>query len=134
MPDIRLLDTYFIDILSSYAIFYLIIVTFISILFQSSRILYFKGSKTMNAVDFQAGRCAGDAHESLLSTLQALDKAQHCAVLWFADIQNRRLYRELGYSSMRQYATRALKFSRSRCGDFLHRAEPRLAVRRVAGS
>ena len=51
-----------------------------------------------------------------------MDHARHCAVLWFAEIQNRKLFLELGYSPMRQYATTALKFSSSRCGDFLRLA------------
>jgi 5-methylcytosine-specific restriction endonuclease McrA len=76
----------------------------------------------MPAVHFQTGRSAREAHLSLQSSLKTMDQARHCAVLWFAEIQNRKLYRDLGYSSMRHYALAALGFSSSRCGDFMRLA------------
>jgi HNH endonuclease/Domain of unknown function (DUF222) len=72
--------------------------------------------------DFQAGRSAHLAHQSLQRSLALAERAQHCAVLWFADILQRGLFRELGYSSMQAYATEALGFSRAKAGDFLRLA------------
>jgi 5-methylcytosine-specific restriction endonuclease McrA len=40
-------------------------------------------------------------------------------VLWFGDILDRQLYRELGFSSINQYAKMELGFSTSRTGDYL---------------
>lgn len=76
----------------------------------------------MPAVTYVSGRPAREAHASLIDSLKALDHARHCAVLWFAEIQKRRLFRELGYGSMRQYALEGLGFSSSRCGDFMRLA------------
>ena len=55
----------------------------------------------------------------LKDALVAVDRAQHCAVLWFAEIRHRRLYRAMGYSSMNQFAEVELGFSRTKTGDFL---------------
>ena len=43
-------------------------------------------------------------------------------MLWFAEVLRRRLFEELGYSSIYQYSSEALGFSRSRCGDFIQLA------------
>ena len=51
-----------------------------------------------------------------------MENAQQCAVLWFADIMRRHLYRELGYSSVNQYAMQELGFSKSRTRDFIRLA------------
>lgn len=71
---------------------------------------------------FHADRSASEAHGALRRSLEIADRAQHCAVLWFGEILRRRLYRDLGYSSMNQYAERGLGFSRSKTGDFLRLA------------
>jgi len=76
----------------------------------------------LKPIDFRAGRSARQAHCALLESLRAIKHAKSCAVIWFADIYHRKLYRTLGYSSMRQYATEELGFSRSRCGEFLRLA------------
>ena len=59
---------------------------------------------------------------ALKEALSALDRAEYCAVLWFAEIHRRRLFRQFGYSSMNQFATAELHFSRTRTGDFLRLA------------
>ena len=71
---------------------------------------------------FQTGLSAAAADSALKSAVREMDDAKHRAVLWFADIMNRRLYRMLGFSSMAQYATVELKFSKTRTGDFLRLA------------
>ncbi len=68
---------------------------------------------------FQPDRSANEVHQALKSSLKAVEKAQQCAVLWFGEILERQLYRELGYSSINQYAKLELGFSTSRTGDFL---------------
>ena len=73
----------------------------------------------MAAVCFVPDQSAARAHSSLRHSLAAMDQAHQCAVLWFGEIMRRRLYRELGYSSINQYAQQELKFSRSRTGDFI---------------
>lgn len=73
----------------------------------------------MSSISFVSGQPAVAVHSSLKRSLAALDHAQHCSVLWFADVQRRGLFRELGYSSIYQYATEALGFSKSRTRDFV---------------
>lgn len=68
--------------------------------------------------EFQADATARTAHASLRRSLAVAESAQHSAVLWFAEIQRRGLYRQLGYSSMHLYATECLGFSRAKTGDF----------------
>ena len=72
-----------------------------------------------NLPEFRPDCSAVSAHRSLQRTVKILDQAQHCAVLWFGEIMHRKLYRDLGFSSMRQYAIEALGFSSTRAGDFL---------------
>jgi len=71
---------------------------------------------------FQAGQSAAVADSSLKTAIREMDDAKHRAVLWFAEIMNRRLYRMLGYSNMPQYAAAELKFSNTRAGDFMRLA------------
>jgi len=68
------------------------------------------------------GRPARDADRALRDACAAEDEARKCAVLWFGEILSRRLYRDLGYSSMPQYARLALGFSETRVGDFMRLA------------
>ena len=72
--------------------------------------------------DYMAGRSAVEADSALKNAVITEERARKCAVLWFGDILERRLYRELGYSSMPQYARRALGFSETRTGDFMRLA------------
>ena len=76
----------------------------------------------MSYVPFQSNQSAIKVHASLRKSLLAMEKAQHCSVLWFAEIQGRRLFRSLGYSSINQYAMTGLGFSKSRTRDFIRLA------------
>ena len=76
----------------------------------------------MSAVAFVAGQSAPRVHSSLRKSLKAMESARQCAVLWFADIMERRLLEELGYSSILQYAREGLGFSKTRAGDFIRLA------------
>jgi hypothetical protein len=68
---------------------------------------------------FNPGLPARDVDARLRAALEDLQTAQRSAVLWFADVLNRSLYRELGYSSIHAYAAEALCFSRARTFYFL---------------
>ena len=74
---------------------------------------------TLTLPDFAPDRPATEAHRALLAADRATDQARHCAVLWFGEILRRGLFRELGYSSMPQYAKTALGFSASKTTDFM---------------
>jgi hypothetical protein len=73
--------------------------------------------------EFRAGLSAREAHARLSQALIALREAERNAVLWFAEILQRRLYRELGYSSIHLYAAEALGFSPSKTSQFIGLAE-----------
>ena len=77
----------------------------------------------MSSVSFESGRSAAKVHHSLRRSLKAMEAARQCAVLWFAEVMRRRLYEELGYSSINQYASKGLGFSRTRTGDFIRLAQ-----------
>lgn len=72
--------------------------------------------------EFRPGLTAEQAHHALQESIKIRDHAQQCAVLWFSDIMDRALYRELGFSTMRAYALEMLGFSKTRAGDFIHLA------------
>jgi hypothetical protein len=77
----------------------------------------------MNLPDFAPGRNARHVHQALKQSVEILDRAHHCAVLWFGEILVRKLYRELGYSSIYQYASEELGFPTTRTGDFKRLSE-----------
>ena len=76
----------------------------------------------MSAISFVPNQPAAKVDASLRRSLLALENAQQCSVLWFAEIMRRRLYREFGYSSINQYALGKLGFSKSRTRDFIRLA------------
>jgi len=76
----------------------------------------------MRAVPYESDRPAAHVDRSLRRSLAALDQARQCSVLWFGEVMRRHLYREFGCSSIHQYATERLGFSRSRIRDFVHLA------------
>jgi len=69
--------------------------------------------------EFSTGQTAQTANTAIKLSLKTRDAAQKCAVLWFQDILERKLYRDLGYSTINQYAKQELGFSKSHIGDFL---------------
>jgi len=76
----------------------------------------------MSAIPFVSDQPAATVHTSLRQSLRAVEKAQQCAVLWFAEVMRRRLYREFDCSSINQYAMQKLGFSKSRTRDFVRLA------------
>lgn len=85
----------------------------------------------MNMPEFRPDRSAGQAHQAMKQSVAIMDRAQHCAVLWFAEILKRGLFRDLGYSSIYQYASEELGFSTTRTGDFKRLAEKLETLPRV---
>ncbi|MEN8007670.1 MAG: HNH endonuclease [Candidatus Krumholzibacteriota bacterium] len=75
-----------------------------------------------NILEFRPNLGADQAHIALKDSIETLDHAQHCALLWFGEIMRRKLFRDLGYGTMRSYATEALGFSPTRAGDFIRLA------------
>jgi len=71
---------------------------------------------------FQPDQSAAAADSALKTAIRQMEVAEHRAVLWFADIMNRRLYRMLGYSDMAQYAEVELKFSKTKRYNFIQLA------------
>lgn len=78
---------------------------------------------TVSLTQFQPGSSPRAANNAMKSAVKTMAKAKHCAVVWFADIVQRKLFRELGYSSIYQYAQMELGFSSTRTGDFLRLAK-----------
>jgi len=76
----------------------------------------------MNPISYVSDQPAAKVHQSLCHSLKAVEQAQQCAVLWFAEIMRRHLYREFNCSSINQYAMTRLDFSKSRTGDFIRLA------------
>jgi len=64
--------------------------------------------------DYTVGLPADQVDASLRQALSACDRAQECAVLWFAEVQRRGLFRQLGHASLQLYATVGLGFSDNR--------------------
>ena len=75
-----------------------------------------------NLTEFRPHLPARQAHAALQECVSTMDRAQHCAVLWFGEIMFRKLYRKLGHSTMRAYALAELGFSATRAGDFMRLA------------
>ncbi len=68
--------------------------------------------------EFKSGQTAVVAVNALKSSLKAMISAEKCSVLWFGEIMDRQLYRELGHSSINQFAKLELGFSTSRTGVY----------------
>jgi hypothetical protein len=77
----------------------------------------------MPAISYVPDQPAAKVHTSLRRSLRTMDQAHQSAVLWFADIMRRGLYRELGHATINQYAMKGLGFSKSRTGDFIRLAQ-----------
>ncbi|MBK6733353.1 MAG: HNH endonuclease [bacterium] len=72
---------------------------------------------------FTAGLPAAEVDAALRSALAVCDRARECAVLWFAEVQRRELYRALGHPSLLCYAREALGFTDNRTWQFKRLAD-----------
>ncbi len=68
---------------------------------------------------FQPNQPAQKVDSELKSALKIKDQAHQCSLDWFGEILNRKLYVELGYSSINQYARQELSFGNSKIGDYI---------------
>lgn len=92
----------------------------------------------LELIPFTGGLPAARVDAALKSSLAVSDRARECAVLWFAEVMRRQLYRDLGFASLELYATDGLGFSRDRMFQFKRLAAdlerlPRLQEAVVAG-
>ncbi len=72
---------------------------------------------------FIKGLPAKKADLHLKKADHAMEMARQNAILWFGEIHGRKLYRELGYSSMPLYAQQELGWSQSKAYDFMKIAQ-----------
>jgi hypothetical protein len=72
---------------------------------------------------FRPNLRAREVDQCLRQSLEELRLAEKHAVLWFAEVLHRKLYRELGHSSIHQYAAVALGFGKSKTAQFIRLAE-----------
>ena len=77
----------------------------------------------MSAISYVPDQPAAKVHAFLRNSLAALDDAHQCSVLWFGEIMRRKLFRDLGHSSINQYATQELDFSKSKADDYIRLAK-----------
>jgi len=77
----------------------------------------------MSAISYIPDQSPAKVHASLQHSLAVMDDAHQCAVLWFGEVMRRRLFRNLGHSSINQYAVQELGFSKSRTDDFIRLAK-----------
>jgi len=72
---------------------------------------------------FAPGRPAADVDAALRRSVAACEEARRCAVLWFAEVQRRELWRAFGHASLELYAVHRLGFSRNRYWQFKRLAD-----------
>jgi len=77
----------------------------------------------MSAISYIPDQPAPPVHAFLGKSLAALDDAHQCSVLWFGEIMRRKLFRDLGHSSINQYAIQELDFSKSKADDYIRLAK-----------
>ncbi len=68
---------------------------------------------------FHPGQPAKKVDSHLKSALEIKDQAHQCSLDWFGEILNRKLFLELGYASINQYAKAELNFSQSKIGHYI---------------
>jgi 5-methylcytosine-specific restriction endonuclease McrA len=85
---------------------------------------------------FHPGQPAEAVDAALRQSLAVCEEARRCAVLWFAEVQRRELWRAFGHPSLELYAVHRLGFSRNRYWQFKRLADDldRLPVLRDAVS
>jgi len=83
---------------------------------------------------YRPGRSASRVHEELLQTLRVAETASGTALLWFSDVLERHLYRQLGHTSIQAYGRDELGFSSSKTEQFLHLARLVIRFSRLRGA
>ena len=82
-----------------------------------------RAPNALAAHPFRPGLAAAQVDRELRAAVRSWQSAEHCVVLWFAEFNQRRLYKKLGYGSIHLYATEVLGFSQARSYQFLQLAE-----------
>jgi len=73
--------------------------------------------------DFVPNLPAAAVDARLRAAVAELRRAEQNAVLWFAELMRRRLYRDCGYSSIHAYAEQVLGFGQAKTYQFIKLAE-----------
>ena len=76
----------------------------------------------MSEISYSPDQPAAKVHALLRRSLAVMDNAHQCAVLWFGEVLKRGFFRDMGCSSINQYAIQELGFSKSKAGDFIRLA------------
>jgi hypothetical protein len=71
---------------------------------------------------YRPGLPAADVHDCLRRSVADMRTAERNAVLWFAEVLNRKLYRDLGFATIHHYAADALGFSKAKTSQFIRLA------------
>jgi len=77
----------------------------------------------MSAISYIPDQPAAQVHALLQRSLAVMDDAHQCSVLWFGEVMRRKLFRDLGHSSINQYAMQELDFCKSKADDFVRLAK-----------
>ncbi|MCP4291563.1 MAG: HNH endonuclease [bacterium] len=72
-----------------------------------------------NLSKFCSNQSAKKVDQELKTALKIKDLAHQCSLDWFGEIYNRKLFRDLGFSTVNQYAREELGFSNSKTGHFI---------------
>jgi 5-methylcytosine-specific restriction endonuclease McrA len=73
----------------------------------------------MSDNNIQKNQSAKKAHQKLLFLLEKVRQYEQSALLVFSEIMHQELYKELGYSSMLNYAINELEFSQNKAYSFI---------------
>ena len=84
--------------------------------------------------EFAASLSAREVDDRLRGSLRELKQAERNCVLWFSDLMKRRLYLELGFSSIYQYASERLGFSESKTAQFVRLSKSLAELPRLRAS
>ncbi len=68
---------------------------------------------------YRPDQSAKTVDRQLKSALKIKEAAHQCSLDWFGEIYNRKLFQDLGYGSVNQYAREELGFSNSKIGHFV---------------
>ncbi len=71
------------------------------------------------SLEFRQGLSARETHRSLQAAARNYETARQHVILWFGELNRRKLYQDLGYATILMYAEAQLGWSKSKTYDFL---------------
>lgn len=83
---------------------------------------------------YRPGRGPSAVHDALVRSLEVADRASAEALLWFAEVQHRHLYRARGHLSIHHYAGAELGFGARKTEQFVQLSRLVLRYRRLRAS